>query len=210
MLYILLDESGDLGFSVNKRSSKYFIVSAIITDNKRRLEKIVKNVHRGLSRKYMKVGVLHAYQEKAVDRQRLLKRLNNLQCDIMAIILDKEKVHRKHHDAKSELYNSTTSILLDKLFKKQPNILSSPIILIASQRETNRFLNENFRKYIVDQVNDSYKVDIQVQISTPYAEKSLQVVDFVSWALYRKYENSDDSYYNIIKDKIIVESFIYP
>jgi len=49
-----------------------------------------------------------------------------------------------------------------------------------------------------------------VVIKTPYEEKSLQAVDFVSWAIFRKYEYGDDSYYDLIKDKIMEENPLFP
>jgi hypothetical protein len=47
-------------------------------------------------------------------------------------------------------------------------------------------------------------------IKTPAEEKALQVVDFVSWAIFRKYEKKDRGYYNIIKKKIVEESSLFP
>lgn len=210
MAYILLDESGDLGFSFDKNSSKYFIVTIVFTENKRRLEKIARTIHKGLSKKHKNVGVLHAYQEKPIDRQRLLKRLNDSDCSILAIILNKEKVYTKLQDEKTVLYNYVTNILLDRLFTKRPISTKKTITLIASQRETNRFFNKNFRDYLANQVKNNHEAEMDVRIATPASEKSLQVADFASWAIYRKYEKGDESYYNIIKSRIIEESFLYP
>ena len=39
---------------------------------------------------------------------------------------------------------------------------------------------------------------------------TLQAVDFASWAIFRKYEKNDDSYYRIIKGKIIEENPLFP
>ena len=39
---------------------------------------------------------------------------------------------------------------------------------------------------------------------------TLQAVDFVSWAIFRKYEYGDDSYYNLIKNKIVEENPLFP
>ncbi len=36
------------------------------------------------------------------------------------------------------------------------------------------------------------------------------LVDFVSWAIFRKYERGDYEYYEIIKDKIIEEKLLFP
>ena len=51
---------------------------------------------------------------------------------------------------------------------------------------------------------------MEVEIKTPSEEKSLQAVDFVSWAIFRKYEFGDDSYYNVVKEKIIEENPLFP
>ncbi|MDE2188750.1 MAG: DUF3800 domain-containing protein [Patescibacteria group bacterium] len=177
--------------------------------NKRRLEKIARTIHKGISKKH-KIGVLHSYRDEPITRQRLLKRLSEVDCSILAIILNKKKVYTKLKDEKTILYNYVTNILLDRLFTKRPIPTSGSITLIASQRETNRFLNTNFKNYLTDQVKNNHHAKMDVQIATPAAEKSLQVADFASWAIYRKYETGDDSYYNIIKPKIIEESFLYP
>ncbi len=34
----------------------------------------------------------------------------------------------------------------------------------------------------------------------------LQAVDFISWAIFRKYEKNDITFYEIIKEKIIIEN----
>ena len=77
MAYIFLDESGDLGFDFSKkRTTKYFVITVLFTLNKRPIEKCVKNVHRGLRKKYKKISILHAYVEEPVTKRRLLKLLS--------------------------------------------------------------------------------------------------------------------------------------
>jgi hypothetical protein len=53
-------------------------------------------------------------------------------------------------------------------------------------------------------------VRINIAIKTSFEEKTLQAVDFASWAIFRKYEKNDDSYYKIIKGKIIEENPLFP
>lgn len=45
---------------------------------------------------------------------------------------------------------------------------------------------------------------------TPFEEKTLQAVDFVSWAIFRKYEYADDTFYNIIKNRMVEENPLFP
>ena len=213
MAHIFLDESGDLGFDFDKRgTSKYFVVTLLfLDDGKSGVEKVVKKTHAELAAKFRRrIGVLHAVKEKAVTRQRLLKRLAEKDCAIMAIYLNKRKVFTRLQDEKQVLYNYVTNILLDRIFVKKIVSPEKPIELVASRRETNKFLNENFKDYLQRQVKNKHRGIMRVSIKTPAEEKSLQAVDFVSWSFFRKYERSDDSYYKIFKRRVVEESPLFP
>lgn len=210
MAYILLDESGDLGFKFERGSSKFFLITVIFIEAKRPFEKIVRKVHGGLRKKFKRVGSLHAYVESPTTRQRVLKQVADKDCSILAIILNKKKVYTKLQDEKAVLYNYVTNILLDRLFTKKPISPIKPITLIASRRETNKFLNLNFKEYLKNKVTENHKLPMDVVIATPTQEKSLQTVDFISWAIFRKYEFGDNSYYNLIKAKIVEEAPLFP
>lgn len=212
MAYIFLDESGDLGFNFKKKkTSKIFVITCLFAENKRPLEKIVRKTYSELRKKHKrKFGVLHAVKEKPITRQRLLKRLTEKECAIMTIYLNKKRVHTKLQDEKAVLYNYVANILLDRIYSKKIISVDNRIELIASRRETNKFLNENFKNYLNDQIKNRHKIEIRVDIKTPAEEKSLQAVDFVSWAIFRKYEHEDDGYYNLIKNKIVEENPLFP
>ena len=125
-------------------------------------------------------------------------------------LLNKAKVYTKLKEEKHVLYNYIVNILLDRIMSKKLVDIKTQIKLIASKRETNKFLNENFKEYLQKQVRGNHKLRISVEIKRPTEEKSLQAVDFASWAIFRKYEHGDDSYYNLIKEKIIEESPLFP
>lgn len=211
-MYLLMDESGCLGFDFNKKkTSKYFVVCCLFTSSKRPLEKIVKKVHSGLrQRLHNHPGVLHCNKEKPITRQRLLNFLKEKDCSIMSIYLNKRKVYTRLQDEKHVLYNYVTNILLDRIFSKRFVPETKKIILIASKRETNKFLNHNFSSYLNRKVTNTHNIKFTVYIKTPADEKSLQVVDFVSWAIFRKYEYGDEGYYNLIKEKIVEEHPLFP
>lgn len=128
----------------------------------------------------------------------------------MAIYLNKAKVYTKLQNEKAVLYNYVTNILLDRICTKKLIDINSKIILIASRKETNKFLNQNFKDYLGNAVKNYHKIDLEIDIRTPFEEKSLQAVDFASWAIFRKYQYGDESYYNIIKQKIAEENPLFP
>ena len=128
----------------------------------------------------------------------------------MVVYLDKQRVLAKLQDEKVILYNYIANILLDRVYTKRFISPDGPIELIASRRETNRFLNENFKDYLRNTFRYKHKGITRISIKTPEEEKGLQVVDFVSWAIFRKYEKGDKSYYDIIHEQIIEENPFYP
>ena len=177
-----MDESGDLGFDFSKRgTSHYFLITFLFVGNKRPVEKCVMKVYAGLQKKLQGLGrVLHAYHEKPVTRIRLLRCIADKDISIIVIALNKRKVYTRLQEEKSVLYNYVTNILLDRIFTKKLVRADGGVELIASKRETNRFLNENFRDYLQRQANDNHGIDLTVRIMTPSEEKTLQAVDFAS------------------------------
>lgn len=208
-----MDESGCLGFDFTKsKTTGYFLITFLFATNKRSLEKMVKNVFKAMPAKQRKShsGVLHCNKEQPKIRMKLFRELKGKRdISIMTIRLNKKKVFTKLQNEKTVLYNYVTNILLDRIFTKKLVPLDEPIHLIASRRETNKFLNENFQQYIKNTVTNNHKIKIEVVIKTPHQEKGLQIVDAASWALFRKYEHKDESYYDIFKELIVEENALF-
>lgn len=213
MPIIFLDESGDMGFDFTKpKTSKYFVVTCLIVDKKRPIEKIPRKIMRDFtpSERKRHGGCLHAYKETDRTRMKLLNELATKEVSIVSIYLNKQKVYTQLQDEKHLLYNFVTNILLDRLSRSAQFKNRESVELIASKRETNKLLNDNFSSYIENKLRDNHRVAIEVTIRTPQQEKGLQVADFACWAIYRNREHGDDTYYNVIKGVIVQESPLFP
>ncbi len=125
----------------------------------------------------------------------------------MALILNKEKVYTRLQNEKHILYNWVVNLLIDVLITKNILPQEEKIFFIASRRETNKTLNENFLSYLKSQNKD--KLDIEFVIKTAYQEKGLQVVDVLSYAIYQKYEHGNDELYSMIENLIIEEKNLF-
>jgi hypothetical protein len=205
-----MDESGDLGFNKKKNNSKYFVITFLFTNDRKGIEKLIKKNHAKLNNKLKrKINCLHAAKEKPVMRRRILTDLSKKDCDVMVICLNKEKVYSNLQDKKSVLYNYVTNILLDRVFSKKLIDIEKKINLVASRRETNKFLNENFKQYLKNQILNKHGKEISVDIVPPHRDKLLQAVDFASWAIFKKYEHNDNSYYDYFKKIIIEENKLF-
>lgn len=209
MAYIFLDESGDLGFK--KTSSKWFIFTIAIVSNPRSLEKVVKKVWRSLRKKHKHLGELHASKEKDVTRRRMLKILSESEdLSVMCVILNKKKVYVDLQNQKNSLYNFTANILLDRLHNRKIVSSSEPIHLYIDRKDTKKRLRENFIRYLTGSMENRRNGKFKVELHSSYENKALQAVDFISWAVFRKYEKGDYEFYEIIKNKIIDERLLFP
>jgi len=211
MAYIFLDESGDLGFNFKKKkTSKFFVVTVLFVEQKRPVEKLIRKVHAGLRKKFIiRTSALHAAKEEPVNITRICRGLVDKNCKLMTIYLNKTKVYTNLRKEKHVLYNYIVNILLDRIMNRRLISKKDGIILVASRRETNKFLNENFRDYLHRQIKSNHGAEFKVEIKTPAQEKCLQAADIASWSIFRKYEYSDDTYYQILKPIIVEENALY-
>ncbi len=209
MAYVFLDESGDLGFK--KLSSKWFLFTIAIVNDKRALERVTKKVWKPLKKKHKKLGELHAYHADDITRKRMLKKANEIEdLKVLCIILNKEKVYVDLQNQKNYLYNYTANILLDRLHNSDILDAGEAIHLYIDRKDTKRHIRENFINYLFNSMQGRRDGEFKTELHASHNNKSLQAVDFISWALFRKYEKGDYEFYEIIKDKIIEEKILFP
>lgn len=209
MAYIFLDESGDLGFK--KTSSKWFLFTIAITSDPRALERVVKRVWRQLKKQHKRLGELHASHEKDITRKRVLKMLNEVNdFKVLCVILNKQKVYIDLQNQKNYLYNYTANILLDRLHTREVLKTKEPINLYIDRKDTKKRLRENFINYLTDSMKKRRDSSFAITLHSSHENKSLQAVDFISWAIFRKYEYGDYEFYEIIKNKIADERLLFP
>lgn len=210
MAYIYLDESGCLGFDFSKsKTSRYFLVTMLLLPQHRTAEKCIKRSIGGLHKSGIPLNTIHAYKEKPKTKKAILECLVKKECKIMTILLDKKAVFTDLKNEKVVLYNYVVNILLDRILKKKLLGEVSTVTVVASRKETSRFLNDNFKHYLESQVIQNHGIPLKVFIKKSSEEKSLQAVDVVSWSIFRKYEHNDDTYYKIIKEQIVEENGLY-
>ncbi len=87
---------------------------------------------------------------------------------------------------------------------------NGPICLVVDKSKTNRSLRGDFDNYIrknLNQKNSQNKLIIIHENSQN--EACLQVLDFISWAIFRNYEYKDSNFINIIKNKIVIKKEVF-
>lgn len=201
-----LDESGDLGSNfIHSKTSRYFVVAMAFTLFPSQLNKLVGKTFKNLKKSDIKRnnGILHSNKEKVSTRRRMLKLIANSDTTLFVLKIDKNKLLVQNSLNKPELYNAFVNALTQKLLGDQNLSRGMNFRIIASRRETNKFLNEQFLRTMSQSLINSRGVNVETIIETPAKQKGLQVADFVAWSFFRKYEHNDNSYSSIIASRSI-------
>lgn len=201
MTYLFLDESGDLGFSFDRGSSKYFVITILASREKRQLEKLAKDIHASFRGKGKRLNSLHAYRDNASVRRRLLRRVGLMDVRVFCLIVEKRLLPHAMHDDSVRIYRDAIKDIL-ALVSVVDEYTCEPIILYASERETNKR-----HRFLLEAAIAMTGVGVVLLLERPEKEKALQVVDYVSWAVFRRYEYGDDEYYRLIEFRIVGKFF---
>jgi hypothetical protein len=206
MKYIFLDESGELGFK--EASSKYFIITLLSCDENELYEirRIIKKVRlKIIKKKIRKYPELKGNNSTDKIREEVLNKFNKTRSEIFVIILEKSQVFEYLKNKKNKLYNYISNLILNEC-----SLENSNISLVVDKSKTNRSLREDFDNYIrknIVEKNDNCKLTIKHENSQK--DSCLQVLDFVSWAIFRNYEHKDSRFIEIIKDKIVIKKEVF-
>jgi len=151
----------------------------------------------------MKWTFFHATKEETNTVKRILDLVSRRDIKIVSMILDKNVIPYELTTDSHKLYNSITWELLKQCEKRWYLQNNDKIYFIASRRETSKNLNQNF----INTINNSHSdlVKIETFIKSPKETSWLEIVDAISHAIYKKYEEKDLEFYSIIKNKIILE-----
>lgn len=202
MRYLFIDESGCTGLDFSKnKTSKHFVVTLIETENKNNIDRLVKKIFKNTKsrKKKRNDNSLHCHKESHSTRVKLLSELAKLDIRITYNIINKPKqvISNNQHD----LYFSVIMWVIGNAERIESfeNPDNPEIDIYISRRETSKSLNQRLIN-IVKGIN--MKSRMNIYLKTPQQEKGLQAADFISWAIFRKFEHKDDTYFDIIKGKV--------
>ena len=119
-------------------------------------------------------------------------------------------MHIDFQNQKNYLYNYTANILLDRLHTRGVLSAGESVNLFIDRKDTKKILRENFTQYLAKGMSGRRSEPFFAVLHTSHENKSLQAVDFISWAIFRKYESGDFEFYEMIKSKIVEERLLFP
>jgi len=210
MLYLYLDESGDLGFDFfNKKPSKYFTVTILavqgVENNRALLKAVKKTVKRKLPRGQEE---LKGSKDSIAVKKYFYSQVEAIPFGIYAITLNKRRVYENLIKKKDRVYNFIARKVLDKIPVQDASMRVEVVIDKSKSKKEVREFNGYITRNLQGRIDPLVPLDIYHWIS--HENRGLQAVDAFSWGLFRKYERNDREWFNIFKDKVKYDTVYLP
>lgn len=199
--YIYADESGNFDFSRNAGATRYFLLTTVVI-NDHSIEPELLELRRGLAWEGVALsGGFHATTDKQRVRNRVFDILRRHDFRIDTTILDKRKAEPQIRSTDLQFYKQAWFHHMQYV---APRVVSSQDELlvvaasIGNKREQNAYLSA-----IQDVLNQTSPTNAtRAEMWGADSDPCLQVADYCSWAIQRKWERSDLRSYQLVQDKI--------
>ncbi len=145
----------------------------------------------------MKAAVL---EERIIER--LLQSIVEEDIEIVTVIVDKRAILRPPKDPE-DIYREAVTRAVAHCVERWPRIE-----LFLDKRYTKRSLRFELERVVREGIAGLPQEVVLIRQEDSRNRKELQAVDHVAWAVFQKYEAGDDRFYNILKDKIVIEEVI--
>jgi len=195
-LYVFIDISGD--FEFNDSGSKYLIITSLTCTDVMYGVVEAYMCKRDLNCQNHDFDYYHACDNNVTIRNNffdIISRMPNIRID--SVIAEKRKAYSAVRP-KSKLYPMLFEQLLKYPFDpKGVNAKTFNQVVIYADKET---VSRKQKKEITETIKQSLKahlddVPFQFFMHTSASHLYLQIVDYCSWSLFRKWESNDDSWY---------------
>jgi len=186
-MYVYIDESGDLGFSL--KSTQFFVVAYLNLEHPFEMEIAMK---RQLKRLHEKRKYARGYNELKYSKSRDMHACNPTILYNYVIV---DKVMRAVLPSVDS--NDKLNIIVDKSLPR-------------SSREAFNIYARNKASWLLTMWEKEYPIElsaIEVRHENSQKEPCLQAADFLAGACFCKYERNNDCYYQLFENK--VEYFKY-
>ncbi|HKZ58107.1 MAG TPA: DUF3800 domain-containing protein [Thermodesulfovibrionales bacterium] len=211
MLYLYLDESGDMGFDFfAKKPSKYFTVTVMLVHGMENRKKIAKAVKRTLQNKFpkQKRPELKGSKQSIEVKKYFYRHIESVPFEIYALTLNKRRVYDYLSQKKDRVYNFIARKVLDVI----PFANASVRVELVIDRSKSKKEIKEFDSYLIQQLSGRIEPRIPLDIDHHLSHEDLpiQAVDLFSWGIFRKYEKSDREWYDVFKGKIRYDDIYLP
>ncbi|MCF6150415.1 MAG: DUF3800 domain-containing protein [Candidatus Kuenenia sp.] len=211
MLYLYLDESGDLGFDFfTKNPSKYFTVTVMLVQGMENRKRIAKAIKRTIQNKLLKQKgtELKGSKQSIEVKKYFYSHVESVPFEIYTLTLNKRRVYDYLTQKKDRVYNFIARKVLDVI----PFANASVRIGLVIDRSKSKKEIKEFDNYLIQQLSGRIepKIPLDIDHHLSHEDLPLQAVDMFSWGIFRKYEKDDWEWFNIFREKIKHDDIYLP
>ena len=203
-LYIFADEAGDFAFKRGPNISRFFVVCTITTHSCSAANALL-DLRRELVWEGLKLGeYFHAATDSQGVRNRVFAVLCQQDFEIQATIMEKSKAQSQVRQSNHRFYQYGWYYHFKHGMARYIGAASEFVITAAS------IGTKKGQIVFTDAVNDVVSQTIRRrQWKTAFwpagTDPCLQMVDYCTWAIQRKWERDDDRSYALIQNRIVYE-----
>lgn len=208
-VYVFIDEGGNLDFS--PKGTKHFTLTALSVVRPFKPMVELAEFQYDCIEYGEDIEYFHCAEDNSHVRRRVFeiigKHLSDIRAD--ALIVEKPKTHPKVQ-ADVRFYPEMMGHLLRYVLDKVAAGVVNSVVVITDQIPINRK-----RKAIEGALKSTLKAKLpkgtqwRVLHHQSKAHSLLQVADYINWAVFRKWERSDDEYWQLIKPALRSEFNIF-
>jgi len=200
MMYVYLDESGDLGFG--QGGTKYFTIAFVVVKNPVPFRRCVKRV----KEKYHipRDVELKGNTTRALVKEDLLNRFMKLDdMEVHAITVKKENVDPKLRKDPNVLYNYMVGLSLVERILEEP--ANARVVINVDRRIIAITSGFNFNEYLRYKIwyeRERRDIDLEIQHLDSHEAYAIQGIDVICNSIFKKYNSNNYKLFNIIQCKM--------
>ena len=201
-LYLFLDEAGNLDFSRN--GTKYFVLGGITTERPFHAYKQLTELKYDLVERSMDLEYFHAAEDNQATRNQVFdiieKNLAHVAAD--AIIVEKQKVDVPLRD-EERFYPKVLGTLLREILRQYPLAEFAEVIVFTDSLPVSRkraAVEKGVKMTLAAMLPASVRYRVLHHASK--SNMDLQIADYCTWAIYRKWNLQDARSYQRIRTAV--------
>lgn len=204
-LHVFADESGNFDFSVKKGASRFFILTTVTVADCHTLAADLRELRYELAWAGNEVEAFHAMEDRLEIKRLVFERIVKHELRIDATILEKRKAMARLRTEDSTFYRYAWFYHLKHLLPRIGAKSVETLVVAASVGTYSR--RASFRdalRVVADQLG-SPRQALRTAHWQAASDPCLQVADYCSWAMQRKWEQGDDRAFRLIEPLVATE-----
>ncbi len=208
-VHVYADESGNFDFSLGRDASRYFVLTTVTFFDDRGARSDLDELRHEMA--WSGLGLpehFHASENSQDIRDLVFELLSRHDFRVDATILEKRKANDRLRASDVTFYRYAWYFHARHFL---PAIARSgeDILLVVASIGTRR-KRQAFRAAVVEAIGHvQLPSDVRTTHWSGASDIGLQIADYCSWAIFRKWERQDDRSYLLIEDKVRQEHDLF-